>query len=736
LQATHLAAQQHADVPFERLVEALQVRRDLSHTPLFQALFNLIQRDANTALEQRFAGLPAQRLNVESASALVDIGLHIEQQGEDWQCVLEYNTDLFLAHTAQRYADEFRYLLEGMLEQPEARLWDIDLANADHALAERPWNRPAQPLTAAVDVIARFERQAALTPEALAVDCQDRQLNYAQLNAISNRLAHWLLARNVGTDDLVAVCLSRGPWLLPTLLAIHKAGAAYLPLDPQHPSERLRFIIDHARPALVLSESLCAEALAGVDHVLLDQLPLDAGSDANLRLAVDPRQRAYVIYTSGSTGTPKGVQVTRGNLSNLLVGLDRLLPLGAEDVWLASTTYAFDMCKPELFLPLVNGAAILLARREQVVDGHQLFALLRRATVFQATPAGWQILLETGQADWPPLRGLIGGEAVPGELVNELRGRGVTLINAYGPTETTVWSTTQALQDVPSGVADIGAPLLNTRCYVLDDMLRPVPLGATGELYIAGSGVTRGYQHAPAITAAAYLPDPYAGEPGSRMYRTGDLVRRRNDGRLAYVGRGDFQVKVRGFRIEPGEIESLLRRYPGVEEAVVMIDSRSQSLFAWLQTPNPVDQAALRRYLEGVLPGYMIPAGFIEQPRFALNANGKIDRKALPAPQPVAIQGVAPRNELEQQLADIWQNLLELPQVGVFTSFFELGGHSLLAMRLMTQVESRFGVKLELRSLFQNPTIAALAEQIEKPQGPSTDEALDEMQRLLSEMEE
>ncbi|MBJ2347094.1 MULTISPECIES: non-ribosomal peptide synthetase [Pseudomonas] len=735
LQATHLAAQQHADVPFERLVEALQVRRDLSHTPLFQALFNLIQRDANATLEEHFAGLPAQRLNVESDSALVDIGLHIEQQGEDWQCVLEYNTDLFLAHTAQRYADEFRYLLEGMLQQPDARLWDIDLANADHALAQRPWNRPAQSLAPVVDVIARFEQQVVLTPLALAMDCQDQQLTYAQLNVISNRLAHWLRAQGVGTDDLVAVCLSRGPWLLPTLLAIHKAGAAYLPLDPQHPSERLGFIIGHARPALVLSESLCAEALGDVDHVLLDGLALDTRSDANLALPIDAQQRAYVIYTSGSTGTPKGVQVSRGNLSNLLAGLDRLLPLGAEDVWLASTTYAFDMCKPELFLPLVNGAAILLARREQVVDGHQLFGLLRRATVFQATPAGWQILLETGQVDWPPLRGLIGGEAVPGELVNELRSRGVALINAYGPTETTVWSTTQALQDVPSGVADIGMPLLNTLCYVLDDMLRPVPLGATGELYIAGSGVTRGYQHAPAITAAAYLPDPYAGEPGSRMYRTGDLVRRRNDGRLAYVGRGDFQVKVRGFRIEPGEIESLLRRYPGVEEAVVMIDARSQSLFAWLQAPNPVDQAALRRYLEGVLPGYMIPAGFIEQPRLALNANGKIDRKALPAPQPVAIQGVAPRSELEQQLADIWQELLALPQVGVFNSFFELGGHSLLAMRLMTQVESRFGVKLELRSLFQNPTIAALAEQIEKPQGPSTDEALDEMQRLLAEME-
>ncbi|MEN1835436.1 amino acid adenylation domain-containing protein [Pseudomonas lijiangensis] len=736
LQATHLAAQQHGDVPFERLVEALQVRRDLSHTPLFQALFNLIQRDVAASGEQHFAGVPVQRLNVESDSALVDIGLHIEQHGDDWQCVLEYNTDLFLPRTAQRYADEYRYMLEGMLKQPEARLWDVNLANADHALDERPWNLPAQALQGEVDLIARFERQVELTPEALAVDCQDQQWTYAQLNARSNRLAHWLRGQGVGTDDLVAVCLTRGPWLLPTLLAIHKAGAAYLPLDPQHPADRLRFIIEHARPARVLGESLSADALSGVDKVLLDQLALDDCSAENLSLPVNPQQRAYVIYTSGSTGTPKGVQVTRDNLSNLLAGLGQQLPLGAQDVWLASTTYAFDMCKPELFLPLVNGAAILLARREQVVDGHQLFALLRRATVFQATPAGWQILLETGHTDWPAIRGLIGGEAVPGELVTELRSRGVTLINAYGPTETTVWSTTQALQEVPSGVADIGSPLLNTRCYVLDEMLRPVPLGTTGELYIAGSGVTRGYQHAPAITASAYLPDPYASESGSRMYRTGDLVRRRNDGRLAYVGRSDFQVKVRGFRIEPGEIESLLRRYPGVEEAVVMIDARSQSLFAWLQTPSPVDQAALRRHLEGLLPGYMIPAGFIEQSRFALNANGKIDRKSLPAPQPVALEGVAPRNELEQQLADIWQELLEVPQVGVFNSFFELGGHSLLAMRLMTRVENRFGIKIELRSLFHNPTIAALAEQIEKPQGPSTDEALDEMQRLLSEMEE
>ncbi|MDB6142251.1 MAG: ribonuclease, partial [Pseudomonas sp.] len=604
LHATHLTSQQHADVPFERLVDALNVRRDLSHTPLFQTLFNLIQRDSATADGLNFAGLPVQRIDIDSATALVDIGLHIEQHGQQWQCVIEYNTDLFLPHTAQRYADEYRYLLDGMLAAPEARLWDIDLANSDHALISRPWNHNSAALSVGDDLIARFERQVQLTPDAVAVDCQSQTLTYRQLNARSNQLAHWLRGQGVGTDDLVAVCLTRGVWLLPTLLAVHKAGAAYLPLDPQHPPERLGFIIDHAQPTLVLSESACAEVLSG--PVLLDQLPLAKQSSANLQLRVEPQQRAYVIYTSGSTGKPKGVQVTRRNLSNVLAALDRQLPLSAKDVWLASTTYAFDMCKPELFLPLVNGASVLLARRDQVVDGHQLFALLRKSTVFQATPAGWQLLLETEQEYWPALRGLIGGEAVPAELVGTLRGKGVTLINCYGPTETTVWSTSQLLQEVPSGIAEIGSPLLNTFCYVLDDTLRPVPLGSTGELYIGGDGVTRGYQHAPGNSAAVYLPDPYSPQPGSRMYRTGDLVKRTADGRLAYVGRADFQIKVRGLRIEPGEIESLLRRYPGVEEAVVMVDARSQNLLAWLQTGEALDLSALRRHLESSLPGYMV----------------------------------------------------------------------------------------------------------------------------------
>ncbi|MGE7989461.1 amino acid adenylation domain-containing protein [Pseudomonas sp. NPDC089554] len=746
LQQQHLEAQQHADVPFERLVEALQVRRELSHTPLFQALFNLIQRDVG-GQQPSFAGLPAQRLDIDTHTALTDIGLHIEQHGEQWQCVIEYNTELFVAATARRYADEYRHLLDGMLAAPEASLWDIDLANADHALAQRPWHSPGEALSAAHDVIARFQQQVRQTPQALAVDSQAQQQDYAALNAQANQIARALGEQGVGQDDLVAVCLSRGPWLLPTLLGILKAGAAYLPLDPQHPAERLRYIVEHAKANWLLGDSACAKTLTalasdGLTTLTVDHLPLAEHAEGDLDLKVHGQQRAYVIYTSGSTGRPKGVQVSRENLANLLAGLDRQLPLTANDTWLASTTYAFDMCKPELYLPLVNGASMLLAQREQVVDGHRLFELLRRVTIFQATPAGWQLLLETERNDWPPLRGLIGGEAVPAELVRALQAKGVQLINAYGPTETTVWSTTQVLGNagMSGGVAEIGTPLLNTRCYVLDDMLRPVPLGTVGELYIGGAGVTRGYHQAPELTAAAYLPDPYADAPGLRMYRTGDLVRRLADGRLAYIGRADFQVKVRGLRIEPGEIESLLRRYPGVEEALVMQDSSGSALVAWLQVPQAegLDNAAVRAYLETTLPAYMVPTHFVVLPRFALNANGKIDRKALPQPEQQArsLAAVAPQSTLERELAQLWQELLGLPTVGVTDSFFELGGHSLLAMRLMTRIETRYGVRLDLRGLFQDPTVRGLAAQIERPQGPSADQALDEMQRLLSEMED
>ncbi|MGF2687336.1 amino acid adenylation domain-containing protein [Marinobacter sp. DUT-3] len=733
-----LEAQQYQDVPFEKLVEALAVDRDTSHAPLFQALFNLIQLPSADASE--FAGIGARRLPVENNQVLADIALQIEQAGEHWHCTLEYNTDLFLPATMARYAEHFQQLLVAMLVQPESRLCQLTLDEPSPAQA--PWNRTEAAIDWQQDLIARFERQAAATPGAIAVECGDQALSYGDLNRQANQLAHYLREQGVTANQLVAVRLSRGPLLVPTLLAVQKAGAAYLPLDPGHPAERLTTILRHARPALCLTESAlpALEGDSGARTVAVDRLPLADYPDNDPRLTAQPGQLAYVIYTSGSTGRPKGVQISRANLLNFLLAMDQQLPLTDADRWLAATTCAFDISKLELFLPLIKGARIRLVETGEAADGEALFAHLENATVFQGTPASWQLLLQHRPDNWPAIRGLVGGEAVPAELANRLRTLGVALTVVYGPTETTVWSTCQALKEPVEGIAPIGLPLLNTQCYVLDDCLQPVPAGAVGELYIAGAGVAQGYQAAPELTAAAFLPDPFGTTPGRRMYRTGDLVRQGADGNLAYVGRSDFQIKVRGFRIEPGEIESLLRAYPGIREAVVMADEH-QRIVAWVQADTPEarpDTAALRTYLEERVPAYMVPFTFVPVSRFALNTNGKIDRRALPRPAEsdlVRHDYVAPTTELETQLADIWSELLALPRVGVEDSFFELGGHSLLAMRLISRVEERFGVRLHLRELFAEPTVAALARQVDT-QGARNRNELDAMDQLLTEFED
>ncbi|MBB3059227.1 non-ribosomal peptide synthetase [Microbulbifer rhizosphaerae] len=760
---TLLDAQQHQDVPFEELVDALQVDRNPSRAPLFQALFNLIQLPATEAGE--FAGLPARRLSVENDFALADIALQVERAGDGWTCTLEYSTDLFLPATAARYAEHYQCLLEAMLAEPEARLCQLSLEREAPAAQ---WNRTEVPLDwREDDLVARFEKQAAATPDAIAVESRDWSLSYAELNRRADRLAHCLRERGVGRDQLVAVHLDRGPHLLPALLAVLKAGAAYVPLDPAQPTERNRRILEQAVPVLCLgsfsgpgdgSGPNSPLPLAGegpgerasgrapnspVPTLTLSELEAEqltigaAGRPSAHGRDQSPDQLAYVIYTSGSTGRPKGVQITRANLANFLHAMERQLPLDAGDCWLATTTCAFDMSKPELFLPLIRGARVRLVEPAQAADGAALFGELEKATVFQGTPASWQLLLAHRDSGWPAIRGLIGGEAVPGELADRLCQLGVRLTAMYGPTETTVWSTAQPMDGEQRGVVPIGFPLANTRCYLLDDCLQPVPRGATGELYIAGAGVARGYRHTPGQTAGAFLPDPFSGVPGGRMYRTGDLARRRADGALVCIGRTDFQIKVRGFRIEPDEIESQLRTWPGVREAVVMADEQ-QRLIAWVQADGEPDTAALRDHLKRRLPAYMVPFALVPLARFPLNSNGKIDRRALPRPQGEDLARAAyvpPTTPVQKQLAEIWRELLALPRVGIEDSFFELGGHSLLAMRLIGRVEREFGVRPDLRALFEIPTIVALAQQVEAAGGRVREE-LDAMSQLLAEFEE
>ncbi|AJQ95477.1 non-ribosomal peptide synthetase [Gynuella sunshinyii] len=740
-------AQQHQDLPFEQLVELLKVPRDPARSPLFQAMFNLIQVSDHEHSE--FAGLPLQRLDSDDHTALADIGLQFEQRGERWCAVLEYNTDLLFESTARRYLRQYLALLDQMLtapEQPMAALTVHETADLTRLLQ---WNPEAVPLDPQEDTISRFEQQVVRTPTAVALIHRQQSWSYEQLNQRVNQLAHRMLARPQ-RPQRVAIAVNRGPWLQIALLAAQKAGATYIPLDPDHPAERLHYICRHAQPELILTESTLADRLAvtadddnSAELWALDQWSLDGVPSQwqhNPQVRRYPWQPAYIIYTSGSTGQPKGVMISRRNLNNFLHALAEVLPLSAADTWLAVTTASFDMSVPEFYLPLLHGASILMADRAEVVDGRQLMALLRRATVMQATPAGWQILLADGDKAWPPVRGLIGGEAVSAELSRTLMERGVQLINAYGPTETTVWSTSQALSDDIRGIAPIGRPLMNNRCYVLDGDLQPVPEGAVGELFIAGEGVALGYDHAAELTAAAFLPDPFQ-QDGQRMYRTGDLVRRLTDGSLQYLSRRDFQVKVRGYRIELGEVESALRQCDGVQEAVVATDEQ-QRLLAWVTAENgdAVQVDTLKAQLQNRLPGYMIPMAIMALPELPLNSNGKIDRKALLQgldALPLQSHSRAPEGATETQLALIWQELLQLTP-GAEDSFFELGGHSLLAMQMISRVEAEFGVRPDLQSLFAAPTIAALAQAIEARHADghdAQDDSLDLMDQLLNELE-
>ncbi len=742
LQQTLNEAQQHQDLPFEQLVDALQLPRDNGRAPLFQSLFNLIQLDSGNA----FAGLETRRINLEEGTALSEIGLQIEQGADQWHCVLEYSSELFLPATAARYARHYLQLLEAMLAGPQLRLCQLQMLESSDFEREIAFNATDAELDPGLDLIRRFEAQAERTPDAEALRFHDQSLSYRELNRQANQLAHQLIGRGIAAEQPVAVLLERGPQLLLAQLAVLKAGAAYIPLDPAQPAERLGYICQHAQPALLLTQTEFSGLLScSAEALLLDQPPLERPPEHNPQRAVDSAQLAYVIYTSGSTGKPKGVAVSRGNLANFLYAMDREVTLTSADRWLAVTTSSFDISALELYLPLLQGAAVLIADRRQAIDADALFELLQQATVFQATPASWQLLLTKNASQWPNIRGLIGGEAVPASLAAQLLEKGVALTNVYGPTETTIWSTSQPLdatEVAAEGVAAIGQPLLNNRCYLLDEQLQPVPPGATGELYIAGEGVARGYQNAPELTAAAFLPNPFSND-GSRFYKTGDLVRRRADGALQYIGRSDFQVKVRGFRIELGEIESCLRRFEGVSEAVVVADSQ-QRLLGYLQASGDIqaadlDRGAIRQQLEQQLPAYMVPYQLVCVDSFGLNSNGKIDRKALPTeldgaelPQD---QGRAPEGDVELRLAAIWQQLLAV-EPGAEQSFFELGGHSLLAMQMISKVEAEFGLRLALQALFERPTIAALAEQVSPQADQQQDDELDFMDQLLSEFED
>lgn len=673
-----------------------------------------------------FGGATGTPRNLSNGSA-EDLTVFVYDRGDDGGLRFDFdaNPALYDAAELDEHCRRLQRLIDAALVDPEATLCSIDvLGEEERERLLRRWNDTAAPVPAAT-LPALFAEQAWRSPEAIAVCYGERRLSYRELHVRCLHEANRLIERGVAPGQIVAMALPRDENLLVAMLAIGLAGAAYLPLDPDAPDERLASMLADAKPALLLTSQALSPRLARLGTPLATLAPAEIAAALATPRAFDlstPEATAYVLYTSGSTGRPKGVEVSHRNLSNLLEAMRRQLAPIASDRFLAVTTVVFDVAALELFLPLMVGAQTVIAGADIVRDPPRLAALIREHGIgyMQATPSLWRMLLSSGETDLFGVHALAAGEALPGELAQRLARLADKVSNLYGPTETSVYSTAIELSDADLAAPPIGRPILNTRLYVLDASGGPVPTGCPGELYIAGAGVAKGYLHRPELTAERFLPDPFDRD-GGRMYRTGDVVRWREDGVLEYLGRSDQQIKIRGIRVEPGEIESRLLEHAGIADAAVIADPASGEggvrLSAYLVPVAGValQVDAVRRHLAERLPDYMIPSALVTVPALPLTPTGKLDRKALPAPERGERSGfVAPRTPVERKLAAIWAELLGLPRIGIHDNFFELGGDSLIAAQLIARLPERFGKRLPVASLFEASTVAGLAALLER----------------------
>ncbi len=614
-------------------------------------------------------------------------------------------------------------ILEGMVNKSDARLSELStLSDQERQQFLKDWCDYRRFNVDDLCLPDLFETQVARTPERIALSDNVVDVTYRELDTKANQLAHYLRKRGVGPDVKVGICLERSENLLVAMLGVLKAGGAYVPMDPTYPPERLRYMLHDAKVSVVVTQgSLMAEREKKEQSVidLYDWEPIGRESSDKPPVPRSLDQLAYVIYTSGSTGRPKGVMVRQAGAVNFLLAMQDTLHLTSQDVLVATTSISFDIALLEWFLPLMVGAKVVVLGRDIVVDGPRLAQALvqRDVTVMQATPSGWRLLVDAGAV--PPVRVLCGGEALPRELANKFLAQGLETWNLYGPTETTVWSMMARVSDGDEAVP-LGRPIASTQIYLLDAETSLVPIGVPGELYIGGDGVARGYWQRPDLTAERFVPDPFGTTPGQRLYRTGDQARYRQDGTLEFLGRIDHQVKIRGHRIELGEIESRMRQHPAVRETVVLArEDRpgDKRLVAYVVSKCETrEAAAIRSFVAEALPDYMVPTAVVFLDALPLTPNGKIDRKALPAPE---VREPSPRMEVartavEEIVAGIWGEILGLKQVGLLDNFFELGGHSLLATQVVSRIRSSFQIELQLRSLFEAPTVKALGVVIER----------------------
>ncbi|MBX7168198.1 MAG: amino acid adenylation domain-containing protein [Pirellulales bacterium] len=729
VRATVVAALADGDLPLERVVEALHPHRAGHGQPLFQSLFAFEELPDET-----LAAGDAIRARVEVDYRWMlplPLSLVIERRGRRIQSLILFDRGRFDERTICDLQSAWHELLHSIVANPTCSIDALPMVDtATRAKLLDEWNGAATTLPEG-NLIDLIQAQVTRTPRAVAAVHRGSKLSYTELDQRSAAVARYLASRGVGRGDLVGLYCQRSLDMIVALLGVLKSGAAYVPLDPMYPRERLESMLSDAEVALVLTHERLLGTLPAGDYetVCVDrdwsQIALATTEPAT---QAAPDDLAYVIYTSGSTGRPKGVEVTQRGVINMLCSSAHYPGFEADDVLLAVTTLSFDIAVVELFLPLVVGSRVVIADSEVALDPQRLIATLEDndVTLLQCTPVTWRMLVDHGWQPRPGFRAYCGGEALDPNLAAKLLDLGVELWNLYGPTETSVWSTSERITP-ETEVICVGHPLDNTRLYVLDAARQLVPPGVVGELYIGGVGVARGYRGRPELNAERFLADPFQparDDRPARMYRTGDLVRWRNNGALECLGRVDHQVKLRGFRIELGEIEAVLREHPEIRDVVVVAreigtgDKRLVAYYAAAQRrAAPVGE--LRGLLERRLPAYMVPGAFVELPQLPRTPNGKLDRAALPDPAELEMPAdravVAPRNETERRLRDIWARLLGYGNFGVEDSFFEIGGHSLLAVQMVAQIEREFGRWLPVATLFSRPTIAELAELLRRP---------------------
>ena len=738
-----LDAYDNQDLPFESLVEELEHGRDMSRAPIFQTIFIL---ETAPPPPPPMQGLKLEILDYDTPTAKSDLILILAEDAAGLKVKLEYRSDLFRKTTVDRFLAQYRTLLESIVADPSQPITKLAICVPEEQKQLAAWNDTAhENLERCLHQL--FEDQVARTPDALALEFKDRKLSYREFNERANQLAHYLIGMGVKPDSRVGVFVHRSPEMLIALMGIMKAAGAYVPIDPAYPRDRVEFMLQDGGAEVLVTNSTLLETISahGAKAVCFDRdaAELAQQSTGNPKTSVTPANLSYVIYTSGSTGRPKGVQLEHRNVANFIGYVQRMFQVGQNDAYLGVASMSFDASVLDFYLPLSVGAKFVILDADTTRDPSALAETMARTgvTVMHATPSTWRSLVDAEWKGSSTFKLLSGGEALSWDLAKELLPRCAALWNLYGPTETAVYSAVHKVT-ASDGTVLVGRPIDNTQIYILDSLQQTTPIGVPGEICIGGAGVARGYLNRPELTAERFVADPFRGDT-ARLYRTGDLGRFRPDGVIQCLGRLDHQVKLRGFRIELGEIESVLMQFSGIRQAVADVKtshSGDKRLVAYLVMESGAEPSLgdLRAFLKTKLPEYMVPATFMVLEKLPVSPNGKLNRSALPLPDDarpeLAREFVPPSTPVEQAVAEIFSEVLEVRTVGLNDDFFELGGHSLLAARVVTRLRDRFQIDMTPRFLFETPAVKEMASRISDLLLQGTDN--DEMAAMLAELAE